>query len=1145
MKRFVIILLFCLCPITLFAVGQAGYDLQFSGSTSGNMVLVPNNALLNFNTSYTIEAWVKWEGGTIVSGQTPRIVDRRGYFAFYFGPGSATYGEFRVWFTVYPSPDGSPSVSIASTIKTSNLNDWHHVAVAVQPYSTTYRAQIYIDGVQAATADNAAFGLLSPARTNENLRIGKSWADTNPWLGQIDDVRIWTVRRSATDIKNFRGVPLSGSEAGLLAYWNLNEGSGSTAADATSNHLDGTVSSTNANWLVSTAPIGYNLLNPNSGVFTWGTPINIDWSVNPEIATVDLHQSPDNGATWQLIAAGLNNPKNRIGTYSTIIPLINTTQVLYRVSKAGDPSQFDTNDQLITWTDAGFVPIELEFEAEIATLTKHMYIGIDGKAFGCQFIYSSRNAGGGEGTGSINIDIPTAGTYFLWARLLGQGETRNSFFVKIDNGTEYVLEVPAYNRWIWVQLPVARGSADPAPFVLTAGPHTLHIRGRENYARIDRVVLTNDPRPNYACPEPNEYIKLVRPDADYEKVAIVRNTKYEIQWEEQNIGNNVTIEVSLDYGQTFTVVDPDAKNTRSFMWQVPDTVADYVLLRLSKPGTQCPMDQSWTPFSITNPPPEIHVLAPNGGEVLVAKDTTRIEWSNYYFNGNVSLYYSYDHGENWTPIAENIPNLGFFYWVVPKTISEACLVKVKNAVADIPWDVSDAVFSIIRPPSEMPAIWVLAPNGGEQFEVGQTETISWNSEYLNTPVTLYFSADSGATWSVIATELPPVGSYQWLIPNSPSEKCLVKAADAQSGIPFDKSDAVFTINAIPINYALLFDGVDDFVQVTNHPSLNVSKSMTIEFWMQTDRLAQEWCRILEKGTFDEYAVSLYGNTGRMSGAMRIAIPGATQWATVFGPSQSILSQRVWTHVALTYDGAEAKLFINGELETTTAVKAAPRKLLGDLIIGGSLHNNIYEYHYRGLIDELRIWNVPRSAAEIAEHMFKRVKADAAGLVAYYTFDEGSGQTLVDHSLNGNHGRLGKTDQEDSSDPIWYPCERPVAPAALVALQRSQPTMEELAELEPVPDEFSLAQNYPNPFNTSTTIVFMAPASAAGQHVTLQVFDLQGRLIQTLFTGACEPGKHSVVWDGRDQYGQMAASGLYFYRLQSGNFVTVKRLVMLK
>jgi hypothetical protein len=89
----------------------------------------------------------------------------------------------------------------------------------------------------------------------------------------------------------------------------------------------------------------------------------------------------------------------------------------------------------------------------------------------------------------------------------------------------------------------------------------------------------------------------------------------------------------------------------------------------------------------------------------------------------------------------------------------------------------------------------------------------------------------------------------------------------------------------------------------------------------------------------------------------------------------------------------------------------------------------------------------------------------------------------------------------------------------------------------VPSEHRLDQNYPNPFNPSTTIRF---AVSERLHVTLDVFDVSGRLALRLVDKAMEAGEYSVVFDATD-----LPSGTYFYRMRAGAFQSVNRLTLLK
>jgi flagellar hook assembly protein FlgD len=91
-------------------------------------------------------------------------------------------------------------------------------------------------------------------------------------------------------------------------------------------------------------------------------------------------------------------------------------------------------------------------------------------------------------------------------------------------------------------------------------------------------------------------------------------------------------------------------------------------------------------------------------------------------------------------------------------------------------------------------------------------------------------------------------------------------------------------------------------------------------------------------------------------------------------------------------------------------------------------------------------------------------------------------------------------------------------------------------------QLELAQNSPNPFNPTTMIGYTVPARAT---VTLQIYDVAGRLVRTLVNESREAGRYSTVWDGRGNNGSQVGSGVYFYRLQAGNATLTRKMVMLK
>ena len=94
----------------------------------------------------------------------------------------------------------------------------------------------------------------------------------------------------------------------------------------------------------------------------------------------------------------------------------------------------------------------------------------------------------------------------------------------------------------------------------------------------------------------------------------------------------------------------------------------------------------------------------------------------------------------------------------------------------------------------------------------------------------------------------------------------------------------------------------------------------------------------------------------------------------------------------------------------------------------------------------------------------------------------------------------------------------------------------------IPEKFILHQNYPNPFNPQTMIEYQLPQTC---HVRLVVYNLLGQEIATLLDQVQQTGQFNVVWDGKDNYGRVVPSGVYFYRLETENFSEMKSMILLE
>jgi hypothetical protein len=94
----------------------------------------------------------------------------------------------------------------------------------------------------------------------------------------------------------------------------------------------------------------------------------------------------------------------------------------------------------------------------------------------------------------------------------------------------------------------------------------------------------------------------------------------------------------------------------------------------------------------------------------------------------------------------------------------------------------------------------------------------------------------------------------------------------------------------------------------------------------------------------------------------------------------------------------------------------------------------------------------------------------------------------------------------------------------------------------LPDEFALQQNYPNPFNPVTTLRYDLPENGL---VTIIIYDMLGREVKTLINQSQNAGYRTVIWNATNDYGKPVSAGTYLYQIQAGEYISTKKMVLLK
>jgi chitodextrinase len=169
--------------------------------------------------------------------------------------------------------------------------------------------------------------------------------------------------------------------------------------------------------------------------------------------------------------------------------------------------------------------------------------------------------------------------------------------------------------------------------------------------------------------------------------------------------------------------------------------------------------------------------------------------------------------------------------------------------------------------------------------------------------------------------------------------------------------------------ALSFNGTNSQVRIPDAPSLDLTSGMTLEAWVYPTTLYGLWRTVVIKEMPGELAYALYAK-GDSPNPIGIVNTGTEQYSR----GGTALSLRRWQHLAATYDGTTARLYVNGSLASSVAAPGATLTSSGALAIGG---NNVWKEWFKGSIDDVRVYNRPLSSSELRADMATAVTATAA------------------------------------------------------------------------------------------------------------------------------------------------------------------------
>ena len=319
--------------LTLFTVITFAQNEQLLYDGTSDFCAIPNGETLFSSLNvFTVEVWIRSTDvsnspifiGSLVTSTPPEIL---------FGITSNAEVAFSTGF----GSGGNLVTANAGTFPTDGM--WHHIA-CVRTGSGAGQGTIYIDGVDQTNPAVNTPGTNAVTTADLSFGLGLTTFFLN---GAMDEVRIWNVARSQTQINNFKDVQLAGNETGLIGYWKFNEGSGQNVLDSQTNGTvhngtlgaDANVSSDDPTRIQDPAlPLPVELVSFSATVNN--SRVELRWITASETNNMgfDVERKSESSSTFQKIGfVEGNGTSNQLNNYSFIDVVSQPGTYFYRLKQ--------------------------------------------------------------------------------------------------------------------------------------------------------------------------------------------------------------------------------------------------------------------------------------------------------------------------------------------------------------------------------------------------------------------------------------------------------------------------------------------------------------------------------------------------------------------------------------------------------------------------------------------------------------------------------------------------------------------------------------------------------------------------------------------------------------------------------------------
>ncbi len=780
-------------------------------NTADSSVYDESNANFNIRGSVTLsepngsEVWVVGESRAITwmrTGSFPNVELR------YSTDGGTTY----------------PSLITASTSAGTLSYAW----IVPDALSTGVRVKITDTGDSAVTDVSDA-----------NFKIKGSVTLTSP-----NGAEVWIVGASRnitwTRTGSFANVKLEYSTDGGTTYLNLITASAPAAPlsyawtipDAINTSLKVKISDENDATVVDVSDANFTIkasltLNAPNGGETWivGSSQNITWAKTGTIVTVKLEYSTDGGSTYPNVIT-LSSPAAAL-SYVWSIPDTLSSTVRVKITHLTDATVNDTSNgnfkiagsftltapdggevwivgatQNITWTKTGSIATaRLDYSTD-GGVSYPSAITSSVSASALSFAWTTpdnmsstvkvkiTDTSDSTVFDASNGNFKIAGSFTLLSPNGGEkwpaGSTQSITWTKTGSMVNAKLEYSTDGGTTYPNLIVATTPASALSYAWVLGT-TTSTQVRVRITDVSDSTVFDASNANFKI---MGGFVLSSPNGG--EVWVVGETR-NITW--TTVGNvaNVKLSYSVNGGTTYpNAISASTTNTGSYAWTIPDAIGTTLRVKVEDVLDPDAYDESNANFKIKG---SLTLSSPNGGEIWTVESNQNISWTKAGSIANVKLEYSTDGGTTY-PVGSliatslNATTGTPFAWTIPDAISTTVKVKVTDVTDATVYDESNASFTIRG------SFNLTAPNGGEKWTVGTTQSILWSTFGTIPNVRLEYSTDGGSSYpNVITAASSNTGSYNWTIPNAITTTMRLRVSNAADAGTFDASDADFKVKA--------------------------------------------------------------------------------------------------------------------------------------------------------------------------------------------------------------------------------------------------------------------------------------------------------------------------------------------------------------